>query len=290
MSSFGIQNEVPIPIRFTRPGNLSAPIGGVAPAGGYGGTGVRVTFSPPIQLDERKKWAVVVYQANLPFTAPNIGGAADDIPGYPSGDNAVTVTWNGGAPVTILLPLGLYGVTDIAEGLNQAAYSQGWISDPLMDPLFTIQAIEATQSIVLYVNDSPAGGVTVDFSAAGSLAGPLGLAYASTVVPAGPLTTPYAIVGPNRANLFLYTEYVVNFDIVTGSYVDGKNGNAVLSVGLGDQTANSIVNVQPQFPQPIPLGQRTISSMIAYITDQEGRFLPELGEDWSISFSIVAVS
>lgn len=305
-----------INIRLTRPGDLSTAVneGSYQSQDQISQSAFKVTFSPAISLDKTRKYELLPYNGSIPYTSPNIGPSTASIPGFASGNNRVTITWPGvraGAAYDYLLPTGLYGVDDLTQALNilaaasTASGGMGLITDPALSPLFIFSGISATQQLILTLSPAglsggvfPVGNIVIDFTNPSAVSGkndsigpmlgwPVTGGGATITYVAASGATPVGFTGPNAANLAIATEYVLNCDVVSGSYIGGRTGTGVYSVPLGSWTPNSIISIEPKFTQPVPVGTYDINSMTWWVTDQSGNILPGFnGESWSIAFAL----
>ncbi len=303
-----------INIRLTRPGDLSTQVieGSYQAQDQISQSAMKVTFSPAIVLDKTRKYELVVYNGSIPYTSPNIGAASAGIPGFSAGNNRVTITWpgvSGGAAVDYKLPTGLYGIDDLTQAMNiiaaasTGAGGMGLITDPALSPLFIFSGIPSTQQVIMTISPAglsggvfPTGSIIIDFTnpsavsgkndSLGPMIGFTGSTTTITYVAAGG-AVPVGFTGAAAANLAIATEYVLNSDIVSGSYIGGRQGSGVISVPLGASSPNSIIAIYPTFPQPVPVGQFEINSAVFWITDQSGNILPGFnGESWSVAIGI----
>lgn len=296
------QKEPPLNIRLTVP-VAPASDSNVKIVAALGLAAAQVTFSPPLSFPRNKKFKVTVYNCTVPYTSPNIGPSASLIPGSTNGNNRISIAWNGGARTDYLVPAGLYDIYSLAAALNQIAYTAGWIANPIATPLFIITGLVATQKAVLSVSPAglagavfPAGGVVIDFlnpSVGGlnnSMGNVLGFDTAgapATLTIAGGGAATALFPAPNVAGFSDVTQYVLYSDIISGSYVDGAQSGAMLSINLGGYTPNSIMSVSPLFEQPLRLGQFDITTAKFWWTDQQGRFLYSgFSAPWSIALAM----
>lgn len=275
----------PIPFSIAIPGSFTTgtTAGNVTAIDAYT---ARITLSPPLQLASSMEAHVVT--AALSYTQPNMGAAADIVPGFPAGDNRISITWNGGARTDYLLAKGLYGYPDVAQALNLIAFNAGWITS-LSPPLFTLVGVSATQKVILSVNPAglsggvfPAGGVVIDFLNPGALAlndsmGPiLGFPTSgggATLTIAGGGSATVTFPAPNVANFAIYSAYILYLSCVRDGYLNGLSGKILYSFPLGDFAPNSVVAYQPPLILPVPVVSGTYSQVDIYFTDQSGNRL-----------------
>ena len=307
--------DPPINIRVTIPANFaSANAPNVQPLPAISGSAVSVTLSPPIRLDSARKWQIVPYLISIPYTTPNLGPSAANVPGFPLGNSRFTLQFgSGSAAVDLVLPAGLYGIDDIAQALNNYAQTAGWIADAVAGPAFSVTGIAATQQVIITVSPAnflanvlstgnivstfPTGGVIMTFTNPSAVSGlndingqmigfPTTGGGATLTCGSGGGTAAVSFTSPVKADLARLSAYIVYTDIATASYIDGASSNAIFTVPVGDKIPNTIVAIQPSFEQPVPVGQFTISSFRIWLTDQMGNYIPAFSDDAIIAFSI----
>lgn len=243
---------------------------------------VRVALSPNMTLPQDSEAHLI--QAAIPYTQPNIGLAADAIPGFTAGNDRISINWNAGGRTDYIFPTGLYGVADLALALNQIAATAGWISAAATSPLFILTGITATQKILITVDPSvlaggafPAGGVVIDFlnpsvAALNNSIGPMmgwpTSGGGATLTIAGAGTAPVSFLAPNVANLAIFSAYALWASCVTDSYNQGLTGKLLAVFPLGAFSPNSIMSIQPALEYPVPVASGTYSTMDFYFTDQ----------------------
>lgn len=228
-------------------------------------------------------------QASFAYSQPNIGSAASGIPGFPAGDDRVTINFNAGGAADFIFPPGLYAVSDIATQLNLFANAQGWTTNPLV-PLFVVTGIPATQTVVLTLQPSaltggvfPAGGIVINFTNPSTVSGlnnsigpilgwPVTGAGATLTV-AGGGSAPVSFQAPNVANFALTTAYALYCSFVNGSYLSGLTGQLLTVFPLGTFQPNSVISFQPPLKFPAQAVAGTWASVSFYFTDQSGNRL-----------------
>lgn len=259
---------------------------------------VRMQLAPPLSIPQGMEAHLL--NASIPFTQPNVGAAADLIPGYTAGNDRVSITWNGGARTDYVAPSGLYGFQDIGLWMNQSAVDAGWINS-VSDSLFTFYGIQATQKVILVVDPSglsggafPAGGVVIDFLNPGALAlndsmGPL-LGWpttggGATLTIAGAGTAAESFAAPNVANFAIYSAYLISFSFLTNSYLNGQTGQYLDSFNVGEFQPNSLMTFQPPQKSGPTMAPGLYSQLTIAVTDQSGSPLA-----WSEFQAPVAIS
>ena len=261
----------------------------------------QVSLSPRMDLSLSREAHLI--QASIPYSQPNIGGASSGVPGFVAGNNRISITWNGGARTDYLFPQGLYGVSDLESQLNQFAATAGWISSAAVSQLFFLTGIPSTQTILLTVDPAvltggafPASGVVIDFlnPGVGALADSIGpvmgwptTGAAATLTIAGAGTTPVSFLGPNTANLALYTAYALYCSFLLNSYQQGNIGQLLAVFPLGAFKPNSVMSFQPPQVFPIPVAKGVYSVVNFWFTDQLGNRLILNNFQASMEFSFL---
>lgn len=260
----------------------------------------RVTLSPNLTI--RQDSEVHLIQASLAYSQPNIGTAASAIPGFPAGDDRISIAWNGGARTDYIFPQGLYAVSDIATQLNIFANTAGWTTNPLV-PLFVVQGVSATQSIILTLQPAaltggifPAGGVVIDFlnpsvAALNNSIGPIlgwpTTGAGATLTIAGGGGTPVSFSAPNTANFALTTAYALGCSFAIGSYLSGGTGSLVSVFPLGTFAPNSVISFQPPLRFPVPTIAGAWATVDFTFYDQSGNRLLLANFQAPTSFSLL---
>ena len=310
--------EPPINIRMTVPYPFTSTVGNISPMTSLSQSAAQMVIQPSIKLDPTKKYQIVPYNLSVPYTTPNIGTAATGVPGFAGGNNRITMAINpaGAAPTNLewvdyLFPAGLYGYPDIVFQMNVMAQTAGWTSDAVGSPIFEMTPDYATNQIILtiltgnlnaatkaawnnnglfvtFLNPSPTLSAAHTADSVGPVLGWPTTGGGATISVTGALPIANtSFVGPNAANFVAYTQYVLNSNLVSGSYLNGQTNNALISIPLGLTPPNSVIPVFPNFPQPVMCSQQgDITNCSFWWTDQYGNPLPTFQEPWSISFAI----
>lgn len=254
-------------------------------------TTVRVFFNPPLTIPDNM--CAHLIQASFPYTQPNIAGLGNNLSTIPNGNNRVTMQMGSTDILTdYFIPIGLYDFNDVAAAFNNIAFVADWTASPI-SPLFSFQAISATQKIIINVDPSqliigpnilvagtiPLGGFIVNFENPSldlgdndSIGPIIGFNTAgggsSFTVPAGTtLITSYA--APNVADFATITGYALSLSCLTSSYQNGATGNLLYVFGLGgDNAPNNVLEYQASLPFLIPLRQGSYTSIDVTTTDQ----------------------
>lgn len=281
----GKQVQETVPLTFSIPagfssGQVSGNVQCITPYS------ARFTFGNPLHVTDGTLATFV--NATIPYTQPNIGPTSSSIPGFASGDNRISINWNGGGRTDYLLPAGLYGFDDVAEALNLIAYNAGWVASPITQ-LFIMQGISATQKVIMSLNPSvlsgsafPAGGVVIDFLNPGVLGlndsvGPI-LGWptsggGATLTIAGSGTTTVSFVAPNVANFALTSSYNLYVSFLKESYINGVPGPLLTTFPLGSQSPNSVASYQASLAYNVPVSKSDYAAVDVYLTDQSGNSL-----------------
>lgn len=275
----------PVPFTFSIPAGFTPgqSAGGVSCVDAFT---ARISLSPPLKLDRDMEGHLT--SGSVAYTQPNIGAANAPIPGFPAGDNRISIAWNGGPRTDYLLPQGLYGFNDIATQLNIIAAAAGWTSSATA-PLFSILGIQSTQKILLTVNPAaitggvfPAGGVVIDFLNPGALAlndsiGPiLGFPTSgggATLTIAGGSALAVTFAAPNVSNFAFTSAYALYMSFLRDSYVNGLTGKLLYVFQLGTADPNSVLTVLPPLKFSVPLATGAYSTVDVWFTDQSGNRL-----------------
>lgn len=254
-------------------------------------TTVRVFFNPPLTIPDNM--CAHLIQASFPYTQPNIAGLGDNLSTIPTGNNRVTMEMGPGILADQYIPIGLYDFNDVAAAFNNISFVAGWTASPI-NPLFSFQAVSATQKLIINVDPSqliagpdvpvagtiPPGGFIVNFENPSldiggnddSIGPIIGFntsgAGSSFIVPAGTtLITSYA--APNVADFATITGYALSLSCLTSSYQNGATGNLLYVFGLGgDNAPNNVLEYQASLPFLIPLRQGSYTSIDVTTTDQ----------------------
>ena len=97
------------------------------------GNAVTINLSPPIILDQTKRYQLRVLQANIVFCQPNITSA----------NNQFTYIYNG-TTYTKTIPIGLYGTDDLNTTIGRLTTAQNG------NQLFVIKPNEACDTTIVY--------------------------------------------------------------------------------------------------------------------------------------------
>lgn len=242
------------------------------------GSEITMTISPPIKLGSRANNTCSLVDAAIFFSSPNVGPAALSLGNSFTFTNADIA--NGPvATQTITLETGLYGLVDLNATLSRETLALGY--GTALDPLFVLGADNGSQKIILNVS---VAGITVNWSTSPN---PITSMLGFDAVDLGPTVVPNEyFIAQNRADFPQgVSSYVINLDIVNGSYLGGKTGNALSTVLLNAAPNSQIILDSPSTLVEVPVQDESITSIRAWLTDQSGRRIL-MPEPYSFSFVV----
>jgi hypothetical protein len=256
---------------------------------------VQFKMSPPLIIPDNSCCDLI--QASFAYSQPNVA-YPNLIPGINSGNNRISINFNGGGYLDYYIPTGLYGYLDVAYQLNliareqngtgMAPYNVDWGVTGAAD-LFTLQGISSTQEIYMTINPAafesgafPPGGFDITFinpsmqtGLNDSMGNLLGFGTGSTFFNYPPNgTAPVSELAPNAAGFSNTSSYVLYMSLVTSSYKDGSTGQLLYSFPLGNYNPNSVVSFQSTLRFPVQLSSGNFSSLTVWTADQSGNRLP----------------
>lgn len=272
-----------IPLYFSVPTGYSQ----TQPGGPILQTPSRVTFpiNPAIKIPNG--YSCYLTNASFCFSQPNVADVTDNIANISTGNNRISISYNGGALNDYEIPLGLYSVEDLQLALNQIGRDAGWIVNPT--DLFILTGIQATQKVIMSLNPAalagsvfPPSGIIVSFEnpspSSGlnnSMGGLLGFPTDSTVYSApGGGSAIVNFDAPNVSNFANISAYNLYMSILTNSYQNGAIGQLLYSFPIGSYQPNSVVQFQPALKFPVPCQPNVYSTIDIWTTDQGGNPLP----------------
>lgn len=301
-STSGIKNpSAPVALNFSIPAEFTQSINGIALTDS---STAQYQISPPLIIPDGCQAHLVA--ASFPYSQPNIAGAADGIGGIPSGNNRVSVNFNGGGYVSsseMIIPTGLYTYSDVQYAWNSFAIAAGWVpsSAPIQN-LFTFTGISATQQLVITLNPLaltggvvPTGGIILNFtnpSPYSALNDSIGNILGWPTTGSGAIITwtpgsALSIASPFSANFAATSAYDLYFSLVTNSYFNGSTGSILYAFPLGNSAPNSVVSYQATLPYPVQISSGTYSTVRIWTTDQNGNRLPWKFYQAPFQFSMV---
>lgn len=275
----------PIPLTVSIPGFFTAgqTSGNVTCTDPFTAT---IQLQPPLQLPGALEAHLVT--ASIAYTQPNIGLASRSIPGYPNGNNRISINFNGGGSVDYLVDTGLYSLPDLAQSLNLIAVNNGWITS-ISNPMFILIGVTATQKVLFEISPSgmaggvfPAAGIIFNFTnpspntALNDSMGPV-LGFPVTgggailTIPPASGASPITFAAPNVADFARTSAYVVFLSCLRDSSFQGATGKVLFSFPLGSGRPNSVLAFQPPLAYPCPVVAGSYSSISISFTDQDGQ-------------------
>ena len=221
-------------------------------------------FSPSLELAKEKVYEIAMVNLETYYSFPNINETNNWFVYSPDDGN----TW-----VTIKIPVGSYKIGDINNALKQEMGKRGHYDSVNEDYYITISAKSNTLKSVLIIEK----GYQVDFNQRDSIAKVLG--FNNVVYKKG------FHESENPVNILSINSILVNIDIISGSYVNGKTKNTIYSffpkVSPGFKIIESPVNLVY-----LPVTLDTIDNIHVTITDQDNQLLDLRNEKLTIRFHI----
>lgn len=281
----GTQSADPVPFSFAIPASFTPgqTSGNVNCVDAFT---ARITLQPPLQIS--REMEAHMTSGSVAYTQPNIGFASAPIPGFPAGDNRISINFNAGGRTDYFLPNGLYGFDDVATQLNIIAAAAGWTTSASA-ALFTLIGVQSTQKVLLVVNPAPlaggvfpAGGIVIDFlnPGVGALNDSIGPILGwptsgggATLTIAGGGSTPITFVAPNVSNFAFTSAYGLFMSFVRDSYISGLTGKLLYVFSLAQAAPNSVLSVLPPLKFSVPLVAGSFSNVDVTFTDQSGNRL-----------------
>ena len=281
--SYSTETAPPFHMSATRPANLAVtgPQKNISPLPAVGPTAFRVNLNQQLRLDANRSYLLHVNAVSVPYSAPNVGGVADQIPSYPAGNNYLSYQLGAGPVRVFTIPTGLYDLNSLQLMVNQLAYSVGDTANPVTAPMVTFTAQESTQKVL--VNNTTATALTLFLTnPASTLALLLGLGNVDQTIAAGA-----TYQGPNRGDLAIYSAIQVFCSLVLNSYANGTPGPLIATIPLGGYSPNSYIAYAPNFPISNQVNNTTIVPYIDFwLTEQNSLPLPDIMDDWTVDISI----
>jgi len=222
-----------------------------------------VTLNNPISVPkEANSCDIALYSANIWNSSPNILTGVNDVFSY----------INNGVPASVILPEGLYSLSDYNQTIAQ-----------LVGPnIFTFTGNTATQKVQVVIAEN----YQIDFTQPFSQKDILG--FNATLVP--PVNTPLIVtaIAPNIANFNNVNAFLVTMDTLN----DGLPVNAISASILAQvpiiAPPNSLIYYEPASPifiQTDHIIGKQISQINFGITNE--LLLPiKVREDWAVAVTI----
>lgn len=297
VSASGVKKENgPIPLNFNIPeGAVTNEVPGLTVPDQFT---ARFAMNPPLVIPENSCCDLTV--ASFPYSIPNIAGVGE-LPGVPSGNNRVSIAWDGGPRADYEIDTGLYSYLDVQYAFNQIAVAESWIQPG--EQLFTFVGVQATQKINIIITPTasmggafPAAGVVIDFLNPGvagnddSIGDILGFGTSgidATITCTGGSTIPQSADAPNIANFAEINSYLLYVSTVKDSYSNGLTGQLLFAFPLGDYAPNTIAKYQSTSRYPVPASPGSLSQVSIYLTDNFGNKIPLRFFQGAIAFSML---
>ena len=224
----------------------------------------QVTLNNPIAVPkEANSCDVALYGANIWNSSPNIVTGVNDVFSYIIN----------GVPASVIIPEGLYSLSDYSQTINQ-------LIGNTTDFIFTGNS--ATQKVTIETDNNR----QIDFTQPFSQRDILG--FNSQVVP--PLNTPldFTTIAPNIANFNNVNAFLVTMDLLNdGLPVNAISGSILAQVPI-IAPPNSLIYYEPASPIFIQTDQiigKTISQINFGLTNELLNPI-KVREDWAITVSI----
>ena len=224
-------------------------------------------YSPPISLDESKKYEAALLSIDLFNSKPNITNL-NNVLKY-SKDNGVT--W-----VTIELDTGSYELAAISNEIQRLMNIHGDYDQNADNPYyisFTANLSEL-KSVVHISNDA----YKIDFNVPNSIGSVLG--FTNETIGMGYNES------PNIVNIIQVESILVNLDIISGSYVNGSASPTIYSFYPNVSPGYKIVERPSSSLVFCPVSRNEINSMRVWLTDQNNASIDFRGEQITVRICI----
>jgi len=215
-------------------------------------------FNPHIQLKKNKRYEIALVNLETYYSFPNITSencrfAYSPDAGY---------TWH-----HILVPEGSYDIEDINDYIQQKMKQNGHV-----DKISLSANTNTLKAVVILENN-----FQVDFRPMNSIGSVLG--FNEEVY-----TNDYQ-ESENPVNILSINSILVNIDIISGSYVNGRRNPTIYSFFPAVSPGYKIIETPANLVY-LPVTLDAIYSMQTTITDQNGNLLNLRGENISIRFHV----
>ena len=221
-------------------------------------------FNPKLELDKDKVYEIALVNLETYYSFPNIDETNNIFVYSPD---------NGNSWVKIKIPEGSYEIDDLNNTIQHEMEKRGHFDEINEDYYINIAPNTNTLKSVLILEK----GYQVDFNHQNSLAKILGFT--------GAKYTEGFHESENVVDILRINSILVNIDIISGSYVNGKTKNTIYSffpdVSPGYKIIESPVNLVY-----LPIILDTIDSLNVTITDQDYHLLNLRNEKLTIRFHI----
>jgi len=221
-------------------------------------------FNPPLQLKKGKEYEMALLNLETYYSFPNIDSSNNNFKYSPDGGE----NW-----FTITIPEGSYEIRDIDAAIKQQMKANNHYDDENDKYFISVSANSSTLKTVLILTN----GYQVDFSLPNSMRHVLGFNDAIYI-------DGYQ-ESENVVNIMNINSILVNIDIITGSYVNGRMQPVLYSFFPNVSPGYKIVEKPPHLKY-LPVTLDTIANLRTYITDQDGNLLNLRGEVVTIRLDI----
>ena len=226
-------------------------------------------FSPPMVFDPdaNSGYEIALCRLETYFCFQNID----------EWNNALCVTIDGGQKWTDLkIPVGCYDVTGINEALQLllGEVSKNDVQEK-KQPYIVLTGNRNTSKCVLEIANHK---TIINFDVKNSIRSVLGFEAKKYV-------GGKRYESENKVNIVRIQSILVHCDVINSSRVNGVPAPVIYNFSPNVAPAEKIV-CQPKHLMYVPLSLSVISSMTAWITDQEGRTLDLHGERLTLAFHI----
>ena len=226
-------------------------------------------FNPPIVLDPAaySGYELALCRLETFYTFPNINEK----------NNALRVSVDRGQNwIDLEIPVGCYNITGINEALQLLLREIKKSSvQEKKQPYIVLSGNRNTSKCVLDITSDT---TIVDFDVKNSIRSILGFEAKKYV-------GGKRYESENKINIICVHSILVHCDIINSSRVNGMPAPVIYNFSPNVSPAEKIV-CQPKHLMYVPLSLSVISSMTAWITDQEGRTLDLHGERLTLAFHI----
>ena len=221
-------------------------------------------FNPPLQLKKGKQYEMALLNLETYYSFPNIDSTNNNFKYSPDG---------GGNWFTVTVPKGSYEIRDIDAAIKQQMKTNGHYDSQNDKYYVSIAANSSTLKTILTLDNN----YQVDFTLNNSLRHLFG--FNSTIY-----TESYQ-ESEGVVNIVNINSILVNIDIITGSYVNGRMQPVIYSFFPKVSPGYKIVEKPPHLKY-LPVTLDTIANLRTYITCQDGNLLNLRGEVVTIRLDI----
>ena len=231
------------------------------------GSRVAQDVSPSIKLPNDKRVSLLIHEISVWWNTPNISTALNN--------NRFTLSTVALGNLTLLIPKGLYSVSDLEETLNELMITVGFVSDV---GFFSLVPDSATQKITLYTQED----ATINWGD-GNTENNL-----YTILGFDPNTTsniPSAsfIEAPNRAKFNNVNSLVLHSDIASGVVNNSIYGSDIVAQLIPDVSPGSQIYYRPFHSSLSYITQSSINNISWYWTDENGQSTIDFSDEpWTL--------